>query len=146
MNMPVVLTSSLEENVQGLLLPELQSAVPKAYAARIKRAGIVNAWDDPDFAAACRATGRRNFVIAGATTDVCLVPPCISAVLEGYNVQAVLDASGSPTKMADDVAIQRLQMGGVRITTTNAIVSELVANWSTKAGIAAFGLLNAQPA
>lgn len=50
--------------------------------------GIVNAWDDEAFAAAVRATGKRNIVMAGATTDVCLVPPATSAVLEGFNVQA----------------------------------------------------------
>ena len=57
--MPVVLTSSQETNVdvQGPLMPELQEALPEAFAKRIKRVGVVNARDDPAFADACRATG-----------------------------------------------------------------------------------------
>ena len=58
--MPVVLTSSQETNVnvQGPLMPELQQAVPDAFAARIQRKGVVNAWDDEAFANACRRTGH----------------------------------------------------------------------------------------
>lgn len=83
--MPVVLTSSQETNVdvQGPLMPELQEALPEAFAKPIKRVGVVNAWDDPAFADACRATGRKNFVMAGVTTDVCMVSPAISALEEG---------------------------------------------------------------
>jgi nicotinamidase-related amidase len=138
---PVVLTSSQETNVQGLLLPELAEAQPEAYEARVKRQGIVNAWDDPAFAAACRATGKRHFVLAGATTDVCVVPPATSAVLEGYNVKVVLDACGSPTEMADKVAWLRLEAAGAQLITTNAILSELVGDWASPEGQAAFHLL-----
>ncbi|GAQ85180.1 Isochorismatase-like hydrolases, partial [Klebsormidium nitens] len=137
--MPTVLTSSMETNVQGLLLPEIQEALSDAYEKRVKRVGVVNAWDDEAFTAAVRATGKRNLVMAGATTDVCLVPPATSAVLEGFN--AVLDASGSQTVMEDQTAWKRMEKANVRLTTTNAIVSELVYNWATPAGQAGFGLL-----
>ena len=84
LGIPVVLTSSQEQNVQGPLLPELQGILPEAFAARIKRAGIVNAWNDPNFKAAVEKTQRRNLIMAGVTTDVCLVYPTISACREGY--------------------------------------------------------------
>ena len=79
LNIPVVLTSSQEQNVQGPLLPELEQILPEAFAARVQRAGIVNAWSDPHFKKAVEATGRRNLIMAGVTTDVCLVYPAISA-------------------------------------------------------------------
>ena len=139
--MPVVLTSSQETNKPGPLLPELQGALPEAYAARIKRVGVVNAWDDENFASACRATGKRNFVMAGATTDMCVVSPAISAHEEGFNVKVVADACGSPTPVADQVAWLRLQQGGVELTSTTAILAELVKDWSSPAGRVAFGLL-----
>ena len=61
--MPLVLTSSQETNthIQGPLMPELEAIAPNEFAARIKRKGLVNAWEDEDFAKACRATGKRNF-------------------------------------------------------------------------------------
>lgn len=97
LDIPVVLTSSQEQNIQGPLLPELEQILPEAFAARVQRAGIVNAWNDPNFKKAVVATGRRNLIMAGVTTDVCLVYPTISACREGYQVQAIMDASGSPT-------------------------------------------------
>jgi nicotinamidase-related amidase len=79
LGMPVVLTSSQEQNIQGPLLPELEGVLPEEFAARVKRAGIVNAWNDPNFKAAVEKTQRRNLIMAGVTTDVCLVYPTISA-------------------------------------------------------------------
>lgn len=141
--MPLVLTSSQETNVnvQGPLMPELQDIAPDAFAARIKRTGVVNAWDDPAFAAACRATGKRNYVMAGVTTDVCMVSPAISALEEGYNVQVVCDACGSTNQIAEEMSWRRMERAGVHLTTTNAIVADLVQNWASPAGAVAFPLL-----
>jgi len=141
--MPVVLTSSQETNVniQGPLMPELQEIQPEAFAARIKRKGVVNAWDDEDFANACRNTGKRNFVMAGVTTDICMVSPAISAVEEGFNVQVVCDACGSSNPIAEEMAWRRMERAGVRLTSTGAIVAELVKNWASPAGAVAFPLL-----
>src|SRR5450755_2343072 len=92
--MPVVLTTSQEDHPQGPTAPALQEALPEAYKNRVKRTGIVNAWADPNFSAAVRATGRKKLIMAAVTTDICLIFPAISAVQEGFDVLAVLDASG----------------------------------------------------
>jgi nicotinamidase-related amidase len=141
--MPTVLTSSQETNinVQGPLMPELQEILPEAFAARIKRQGVVNAWDDENFANACRHTGKRNFVMAGVTTDVCMVAPAISALEEGFHVQVVCDACGSTNPIAEEMAWRRMERAGVSLTSTNAIVAELVKNWASPAGAVAFPLL-----
>lgn len=141
--LPIVLTSSQEENidVQGPLMPELAEIAPEAFATRVKRQGVVNAWDDPTFANVCRDTGRRNFVMAGVTTDVCMVAPAISAVEEGFNVKVVCDACGSTNQIAEEMSWRRMEAGGVHLTSTNAIVAELVKNWATPAGGVAFPLL-----
>ncbi len=141
--MAAVLTSSQETNVnvQGPLMPELQVFLPEAYAARVKRQGVVNAWDDEAFAGAVRATGKRKLVMAGVTTDVCMVPPAISAVKEGFDVQVVCDACGSSNPIAEEMAWRRMERAGVRLTSTNAVVAELVGNWASPAGAIAFPLL-----
>lgn len=113
LNLPVVLTSSQEENLQGPLMPEFQQVLPKAFATRIKRAGIVNAWIDPVFKKAVEETGRRNLIMAGVTTDVCLVYPSIRAYREGYQVQAVIDASGLPYELSEEMSrMIKKEMGG----------------------------------
>lgn len=141
MRMPLVLTSSMETNMQGLLLDVIQKEAPEAYEKRTKRQGIVNAWEDKDFANAVRATGKRQMIVAGVTTDVCLVPPALSMQAEGFHIKCVLDASGSPTDMVDQIAWQRLLQAGIPLASTNAIVTELVKNWATEAGQIAFPLL-----
>jgi nicotinamidase-related amidase len=134
LNLPVVLTSSQEENIQGVLLPELQDIVPAAFATRVKRAGIVNAWTDPNFKNAVAATGRKNLIMAGVTTSVCLVFPAVDAVQAGYNVQAVMDASGSPSDLAEEMSRRRMEKEGVVLTATDTILAELAQDWSTPAG------------
>lgn len=113
LKLPVVLTSSMEEHAQGPLLSELEEILPTEYAGRIKRLGIVNAMDDENFAAAVHATGRKKLIIAGVTNDVCTVYPALSLVRDGFEVQVVADGGASPTKMADDIALRRMDKAGV---------------------------------
>jgi nicotinamidase-related amidase len=141
LNMPVILTSSQEDRVQGPISPALQKVLPDAYKARVKRQGIVNAWGDPNFSGAIAATGRKNIIMGGVTTDICLVFPSISAVQEGYNVLAVMDAGGSSYDIQEDMAQRRMIHGGVVLTTTNTMVAELVQNWATPAGMQLIQLL-----
>lgn len=141
LGLPVVLTSSQEDRVQGPLIPELAEILPEAFAARVKRAGVVNAWKDERFRRAVVATGRTNLLMAGVTTDVCLVFPSISAVREGFGVQAVLDASGSPYELSEDMSRRRMQDAGVVLTATNTAIAELAQDWSTPEGTQLIGLL-----
>jgi nicotinamidase-related amidase len=134
LDIPVVLTSSMEEYAQGPLLSELEEIAPEEFAARIKRQGVVNALDDEDFATAVKATGRRNLIIAGVTNDVCTVFPTLSALQEGYDVQVVADAGGSPSAMADQIAIRRMEKAGATITSTNQLLAELAGNWTGERG------------
>lgn len=135
LKMPVVLTSSMEEYAQGPLLSELETILPAEFAARIKRVGIVNAMDDENFAAAVKATHRKKIIIAGVTNDVCTVYPALTLVGLGHEVQVVADAGGSPSKMGDEMALRRMDKGGVTLTSTNQVIAELAGSWSTPEGM-----------
>jgi nicotinamidase-related amidase len=141
LGMPAVITSSMEANAQGPILPEIAQILPDAYATRVKRPGVVNAWAYPDFHAAVLATGRKNLIMAGVTTDVCLIFPAIDAVLEGFAVQAVMDASGSPSDHSEEFARQRMRDAGVVLTATNTLIAEIGQDWSTPIGQQLIGLL-----
>ncbi|HXV29570.1 MAG TPA: isochorismatase family protein [Sinorhizobium sp.] len=134
LRMPVVLTSSMEEDAQGPLVSELEEILPTEFGARIKRIGIVNAMDDEHFATAVRTIGRKKLILAGVTNDVCTVFPALSLVHEGYEVQTVADAGGSPSKMGDEMALRRMEQNGVTLTSTNQIIAELAGNWTTSEG------------
>lgn len=139
--MPVVLTSSMEEHAQGPLLAELATILPNEFENRILRAGIVNAMADENFAAAVKATQRKKIIVAGVTNDVCTVYPVIDLIEQGYEVQVVADAGGSPSKMADDMAIIRMRDAGATITSTNQLIAELAQDWSTENGSKLLGVI-----
>lgn len=139
--MPVVLTSSMEEYAQGPLLPELKDILPNEFESRILRAGIVNAMADGNFAAAVKNAGRKNVIVAGVTNDVCTVYPVLDLIEQGYNVQVVADAGGSPSKMADDTAIRRMDKAGATITSTNQLIAELAQDWSSEDGAKLLGVI-----
>ena len=141
LNMPVVLTSSQENNAQGPLIPEIAEILPEAYEARVKRPGVVNAWAYPDFHKAVLATGRKQLIMAGVTTDVCLIFPAIDAAREGFAVQAVMDASGSPSALSEEFSRQRMHDAGVVLTATNTLMAEIAQDWSTPTGQQLIGLL-----
>ncbi len=143
LGMPIVLTSSQEDNAQGLLIPELRELLPEEYEKRVKRAGVTNAWNDENYKNAVlkAANGRKNVIMAGLTHDVCITYPSINMVEEGFDVQVVIDAGGSPTQIADDVAQQTWEKHGVRTTTFNQLVAELTHTWASEDGGKMIGIV-----
>ena len=87
---PVITTASVPQGPNGPLIPEIHEAAP--HAQYVARKGEINAWDNPEFVAAVKATGRKQLIIAGTITSVCMAFPSISAVNAGYQVFAVIDA------------------------------------------------------
>ncbi len=79
------------------------------------------------------ATRRKNLIMAGVTTDVCLFVPAIDAAPEGFAVQAVMDASGSPSALSEEFSRQRMDDAGVVLTATNTLMAEIAQDWSTPA-------------
>jgi nicotinamidase-related amidase len=133
-DMPIVLTSSQEDHLQGPIAGSLQHVLPNQFEARVKRVGVVNAWADPRFKKAVEATGRRQLIMGAITTDICLVFPAISAVEDGYEVQAVMDACGSSFVIGEDTSRRRMERAGVWLTSTNTMIAELVQDWSSAEG------------
>jgi len=142
--MPIVLTSSLETEAQGPLLPEFQNIVPEEFERRIKRTGVINAWDDPAFVSAVRATGKNNLLMGGLTTDVCLVPPALSAKDAGFNVVALLDISAACTKIAAQNSREILTRAGIDIMTVTPMITSMLGNYKNPGSGAFFQALEAE--
>jgi nicotinamidase-related amidase len=133
-SMPVVLTASMEDQVQGPLLPELTQILPEAFAQRVKRPGIINAMHHEGFNKAVKATGRKRLFVAGITTEVCVLFPVLQMLEEGYEVQVSADASASWSKYGDDLALRRMEIAGAVITTVDQIIAELAIDWTSPNG------------
>jgi nicotinamidase-related amidase len=128
LKIPVVTTASEPAGSNGPLMPEIHELAP--HAVYVPRKGEVNAWDNQDFVAQVRSTGRKTLVMAGVWTSVCVMFPALDAIAAGYDVYAVIDASGDPSDMASRVSLARFVQGGVKPTTTNALLSELHRTWA----------------
>ncbi|MGA6916349.1 isochorismatase family protein, partial [Klebsiella quasipneumoniae] len=107
---PVITTASVPQGPNGPLIPEIHENAP--HAQYIARKGEINAWDNPEFVAAVKATGRKTLIIAGTITSVCMAFPAIAAVADGYKVFAVIDASGTYSKMAQEITLARVVQAG----------------------------------
>lgn len=141
LKIPVITTASEPNGTNGPLMPEIHQYAPQA--VYVGRKGEVNAWDNDDFVRAVRATGKKTLIMAGVWTSVCVMFPALDAKLAGYNVYAVIDASGDPSEMASRTSLARFVQGGVIPTTTNAVISEIHRTWN-RPEAAEIGALYAQ--
>ncbi len=127
---PVILTSSMPDGPNGPFLQELIDIVPEAQY--IIRPGEINAWDNPEFKQAIEKTGRKKILMSGIVTDVCLMFPALSAVAEGYDPYAIIDASGTWNKLVQEVTIHRLAQAGVKVSTWASVLAEMMHDWRTE--------------
>lgn len=113
-NLPAVITASGTEGPGGPVWPGIRATLP---GAPIIDRATVNPWDDESFVASIRKAGRKNLIMAGVTADTCLAFSALSAISEGYEVYAVMDASGSSCTLAEQAAIAGMSRAGI-VTTT----------------------------
>ncbi|MGG5737074.1 MULTISPECIES: isochorismate family cysteine hydrolase YcaC [Bacillus cereus group] len=139
-DLPVILTTSFEDGPNGPLMQELIELFPNA--PKIARPGQINAWDNDEFVKAIEATGKKQLIIAGVVTDVCVAFPALSAVNAGYEVFVVTDASGTFSKQVADAALMRMAHGGVQLMNWFSVAAELQRDWRND--VEGFGALLAK--
>ena len=126
-NLPTILTTSFEDGPNGPLVPELKAMFPDA--PFIPRPGQINAWDNEDFVKAVKATGKKQLIIAGVVTEVCVAFPTLSALEEGFEVFAVTDASGTFNQITRDAAWDRMTAAGAQLMSWFGVAAELHRDW-----------------
>jgi nicotinamidase-related amidase len=126
-NLPTILTTSFEDGPNGPLVPELKEIFPDA--PFIPRPGQINAWDNDDFVAAVKATGKKQLIIAGVVTEVCVAFPTLSALAEDFDVFVVTDASGTFNEITQQSAWQRMAAQGAQLMTWFGVACELHRDW-----------------
>jgi nicotinamidase-related amidase len=126
--LPVFTTASEPKGPNGPLMPEIAELAP--HAVYIPRKGEISAWENADFVKAVKATGRRTVVLCGVWTSVCVAFPAIQAKADGFNVYAVIDASGDESVETAKVTLARLTQAGVVPLSTAALVCEVQRTWN----------------
>ncbi len=125
---PTFTTASVPDGPNGPLIPEIHQSNPDALY--IPRTGQINAWDNPAWVEAIRGTKRKTLLIAGTLTSVCMAFPALSAVVAGYKMFCIVDASGNWSKMATDITLARVVQAGAMPIDTFAVLTELQSTWN----------------
>lgn len=123
---PTILTSVIADR-GGLLFKQLTDVFP---GQEVIDRTFINTWEDKPTVDAVKATGRKQLIIAGLWTEVCVAMPAIHAAGEGWDVTVVTDASGGVSVEAHQVAIQRMIAAGVNMMTWMAVGSEWQRDWA----------------
>ncbi|SFM88830.1 Nicotinamidase-related amidase [Chitinophaga sp. YR627] len=123
---PTILTTVVEER-GGFIIKQIQDVYP---AQKPINRTWINTWQDPAVTEVVAKSGRKQLIIAGLWTEVCVAMPAIQAAAEGYDVFVVTDASGSVSKEAHDMAVRRMEQHAITPINWVAVVSEWQRDWA----------------
>ncbi|ASJ54787.1 hydrolase [Brevibacillus formosus] len=124
---PIILTTVAADSFSGPLHPQIQEVFPDQKP--IDRTSM-NSWEDENFLAAVKKTGRKKLIIAALWTEVCLAFPTLSAIKDGYEVYIVTDASAGTTQEAHNMSIQRMIQAGAIPVTWQSVLLEYQRDWA----------------
>lgn len=125
-NVPTILTTVIEER-GGYIIKGLQDVFPDQKP--INRT-LINTWEDPKVTDIVKKSGRKQLIIAGLWTEICVAMPAIQAIGEDYDVFVVTDASGSTSLEAHEMAVRRMVQVGIVPINWIAVVSEWQRDWA----------------
>src|SRR5437868_5542867 len=128
-NVPVVLSTVETKGFSGNMWPQIQAVFPKQMP--IERT-TMNSWDDDNFVAAVKKSGRKKIVLAGLWTETCVALPTVQAIYDGYEVYVVEDCCGDVNQLSHDNAMKRVIQAGARPVTALSVMLEWQRDWAQK--------------
>jgi len=128
-DMPVILSTVETKGFSGNMWPQIQAIFPKQ--TPIERS-TMNAWDDENFVAAVKKSGRKKIVLAGLWTETCVTLPTIQALHDGYEIYVVEDCCGDVSQLAHDNAMKRVVQAGAKPVTALSVMLEWQRDWAHK--------------
>ena len=126
---PAVITAVESESFSGYVWPPLLDVFPGQPV--IERSSM-NSWDDAAFRKAVEATGRKNILMGGLWTEVCVTWPTIEMLAAGYNIYVVEDCCGATSVAAQEAALSRMVQAGATRLTTIAALLEWQRDWAKR--------------
>ena len=128
-NVPVVLSTVETKDFSGNMWPQIQAVFPKQ--TPIERT-TMNSWDDENFVAAVKKSGRKKIVLSGLWTETCVALPTIQAIHDGYEIYVVEDCCGDVSQLAHDNAMKRVVQAGAKPVTALSVMLEWQRDWAHK--------------
>jgi len=115
----------LEQNPEGLgpTIPEVADLLSNTEP--ISKLSFSSCRNDR-FIQALKALNRKEILIAGIETHVCVYQTAVDLVNLGYEVQIVADAVSSRTMENKKIGLQKMRDAGVSLTSTETALFELL--------------------
>jgi len=124
---PTVLSTVETKSFSGNMWPQILSIFPDH--TPIERSSM-NSWDDANFVAAVKNTGRRKIVLTGLWTETCVALPTIQAIHDGFEVYVAEDCCGDVSQLNHDNAMKRLIQAGAKPVTALSTLLEWQRDWA----------------
>jgi nicotinamidase-related amidase len=128
-DMPVVLTTVETKGFSGIMWPQIQAVFPKQ--TPIERT-TMDSWDDENFVAAIKKSGRKKIVLAGLWTETCVALTTVQAMYDGFEVYVVEDCCGDVSQLSHDNAMKRVIQAGAKPVTALSVMLEWQRDWAHK--------------
>jgi nicotinamidase-related amidase len=117
---PIILT---EEINLGPTIPEITDLIPEIRPI-IKES--FSSCGNQEFMEALQTLKRKQLLLAGMETHVCVYQTAVDLVEQGYEVQIVADAVSSRRANNREIALQKMRDYGVIWTSTETVLFELL--------------------
>ena len=126
LGIPVLATEQYPKGL-GPTLPALREVLPSAPLQKMH----FSCAPDPGFAAALEAMRRRQIVIAGMETHVCVFQTARDLVAQGLEVQVCADAVASRSQEHRRVGLDLCREAGALVTTAETAIFDLLGQCGT---------------
>lgn len=80
---------------------------------------------DASFMDAIRSKGKKNVIVIGVETHVCVLQTAIDLKAAGFAVIVAADAVASRFQRDYEIALKRMEQEGILLTTTESVLFEL---------------------
>jgi nicotinamidase-related amidase len=121
LGLPVLATEQYPKGL-GRTIPELREVLPAPALEKVH----FSCGADPAFAAALESTRRRQVVIAGMETHVCVFQTARDLVAMGYAVHVCADAVSSRTEEHRRWGLELCREAGAIVTTAETAIFDLL--------------------
>jgi nicotinamidase-related amidase len=121
LGLPVLATEQYPKGL-GPIVPELREALPSPPLEKV----TFSCGADPAFRAALEATGRRQVIVFGMETHVCVFQTVRDLAAAGYDVHVCADAVSSRTEEHRRAGLELCRAAGATITTAETAIFDLL--------------------
>jgi len=127
LDVPTVLTT-INAKFNGDFLPEIAEMFPDVNVID-RKVRSFDAFEDEAVLGAIKKATRKQLVLSGLWTSMCMAFTALRGLREGYNVFGVIDTASSESEDAHNMAIERMIQAGVVPCTWMQVISEWMHSW-----------------